>query len=489
MSKLNKDILFLLFEEFQYDSRSLFSCLMVNRYWCETAIPILWRNPWRYSISYSNENSLYYVITFYLTDDAKEFLTEQGIKLPSTSHKSLLFDYLSYCRSINVNTINTIISRSPKTSTYNQFLLQQEIYRLLMKKCLELKYLDIISIKHQIFYFPEANARFNLLCELKCDTSIDSSYFYGLSRICQKIQRLIIINTNPKANYGIVKLIEVQKNLKYFEWEDDFDEIYFIDPYDEIFMALTKKADTLNHLVIIFQFIDDYEHVFLQRVLPNLRNLKTLKIDDLTLSNETSLKKLFYRDLEIFKIDYIEIQTTSCIVENSGGHLRKILLKYCSYDDFNVDSLVLIRTICKNCPLIEDLSIVFSSSIEHFIEFEKLLLACQHLKSLLLIKNSIVDESELLSDEDRFTDGEELLKILIRSAPNKLREIRFFDNFKISLEILENFLESWKGRSPLSIFTSDPVYDKENYKDLIKKYKDDGVIKDFRCYSEVNIYF
>ncbi|CAB4460448.1 unnamed protein product [Rhizophagus irregularis] len=282
-------------------------------------------------------------------------------------------------------------------------------------------------------------------------TSIDPSYFYGLSRICQKIQRLIIINTIPKANHGIVKLIEVQKNLKYFEWEDDFDEIFFIDPYEDIFMALTKRADTLNHLKVIFQFIDDYEHTFLQKVLPELHNLRTLKIDDLTLSNESSLKKLFYRDLEIFKIDYIEIQTATCIVENSGGYLRKILLKYCSYDNFNEDSLVLIRTIYKNCPLIEDLSL-----------------------------NSIVDDNDQMSNEDKFSDGEELLKILIRSAPNNLREIRFFDNFKISLESLGSFLEGWRGRPSLSILTSDPVYEGENYINLVKKYKDDGVIKDFR---------
>ncbi|PKC11890.1 hypothetical protein RhiirA5_353654 [Rhizophagus irregularis] len=85
-----------------------------------------------------------------------------------------------------------------------------------------------------------------------------------------------------------------------------------------------------------------------------------------------------------------------------------------------------------------------------------------------------------MSNEDKFSDGEELLKILIRSAPNNLREIRFFDNFKISLEILGSFLEGWRGRPSLSILTSDPVYEGENYINLVKKYKDDGVIKDFR---------
>src|SRR5205823_2801612 len=109
--------------------------------------------------------------------------------------------------------INNMISIGSSLA-YNQFLLQQEFYSLFMKKCSELKYLDMKSIKHQIFYFPKAKTCLESLCELKCDTSTDSSYFYGLSNFCQYIQRLIIVNVNPKANHGIIKLIEVQKNLK-----------------------------------------------------------------------------------------------------------------------------------------------------------------------------------------------------------------------------------------------------------------------------------
>src|SRR6266516_7129173 len=150
MSKLNKDILFLIFEELQDDSKSLFSCLMVNRLWCETVIPILWRNPWHYDINYSNKSYLFTIIAFYLSDDIKELLTRLGIQLLSVSHKSLLFDYLSFCKSINVNTMNIIISIGSSLA-YNQFILQQEFYNLFMKKCPEFKYLDMRSIKHQIF--------------------------------------------------------------------------------------------------------------------------------------------------------------------------------------------------------------------------------------------------------------------------------------------------------------------------------------------------
>src|SRR5437868_2639959 len=143
MSKFNKDILYLLFEELQEDSKFLFSCMLVNGLWRDTAIPILWRNPWGYEddVNYQNKSSLYYIITSYLSKDVKEFLTGQGIQLHSISRQPLLFDYLSFCRSINITVINRIISIG-SSCTYNQFLLQQEVYSLFMRKCPELKYLD-----------------------------------------------------------------------------------------------------------------------------------------------------------------------------------------------------------------------------------------------------------------------------------------------------------------------------------------------------------
>src|SRR5438034_11241454 len=97
---------------------------------------------------------------------------------------------------------------------------------------------------------------------------------------------------------------------------------------------------------------------------------------------------LVFHDLEILSINYITLNSASIIIENSGGHLKKI--SQC-WDDlgweynFNEDSLILIRNIYKNCPSIEYLSLAFSSSKEHFTEFEKLLKVCQNLKSLMLV--------------------------------------------------------------------------------------------------------
>ncbi|CAB4442349.1 unnamed protein product [Rhizophagus irregularis] len=342
------------------------------------------------------------------------------------------------------------------------------------------------SIEHQIFYFPKANSTyFESLIELECDTSIDPSYFYGLARYCQYIQRIIIINIKSKSNYGIAKLIEIQKNLKYFEWIDRFDDDYFNHytecPYTEIFLELEKKADTLNHFKLFFWDDDTSIHTFPRKLLPKLYKLKTLVINEFSFVNEDLLKVLIYNDLEILNINYITLEEASKIIENSGGHLKQILLKpvdyYDDYFDFDENSINFIRKVYKYSPSVEYLSLAFLPYDDHLIEFERLLNICKNLKSLLLvIKNSKSNSY-----------GENLLKVLIKAAPINLREIRFFNDFKFSLEALEEFLEKWRGRPAISILTTDYIYESENYKILIDKYKNDGVIKDFRIETIMNV--
>ncbi|CAG8470564.1 16452_t:CDS:2 [Rhizophagus irregularis] len=415
--------------------------------------------------------------------DIKESLTREGIQLPPVTYQPLLFDYISYCRSINVNTLNTIASIGSSLA-YNQFILQQEFYGIFMNKFPELKYLDMRSIRHQIFYFPGARVRFESLCELKCDTSVNSSYFYGLAYLCQYIQRLVIVNTDPSDYHGASKLIEVQKNLKYFEWKDDHD-IYAPGPdgdsYKEVLFALEESANTINHLVLDFKFTDHTS----PKVIPKLHKLKTL-INIFSDFKEQQLKMCVYHDLEIFKIDYYNLKAASIIIENSGGYLKKILLEpyyFNNYvNDFNEDSLILIRNIHKYCPTIECLSLIFSPSNEHFTELEKLLKNCQNLKSLLLV---MFDHAQS-THENILEYGKSLLEILISSTPTNMKEIRICGEFEFSLEDLEEFLESWDGCA-LSILTSEFTYEKEDYQDLINKYKNNGVIKNFIRESYENV--
>ncbi|PKC68864.1 hypothetical protein RhiirA1_506090 [Rhizophagus irregularis] len=233
----------------------------------------------------------------------------------------------------------------------------------------------------------------------------------------------------------------------------------------------------------------------LPKVLPKLHKLKTLIVTSFPSFNEEQLKMCVYRDLETLKINYYNLKAASIIIENSGGHLKKILLE--SYElgndikNFIEDSLIFIRNIYKNCPSIEYLSLVFPPSKEHYAEIEELLKICQNLKKLLLV---IFDQTfeESTYYEKVLKYGQDLLKILISSKSTNIKEIRFYGDFKFSLKALEEFLRKWEGCT-LSILTSsyillsDYIYEEGDYKKLINKYKNNGVIKDFRSESYTDV--
>jgi len=92
MFKLSNDILSIVFEEFLYDYNTLFSCLLVNRFWCETVIPILWKNPWRNQMKEHHKKSLFNTIVSFLSEESREFLASQGIEL---TYQKPSFDYIN----------------------------------------------------------------------------------------------------------------------------------------------------------------------------------------------------------------------------------------------------------------------------------------------------------------------------------------------------------------------------------------------------------
>ncbi|GBB95144.1 hypothetical protein RclHR1_24880001 [Rhizophagus clarus] len=410
---------------------------MVNKLWCEIAIPLLWKNPWHYNINYTNKNYLFNIFFYYSS--------HKNLLSFSPSFKPLLFDYLSFCKSINIKVINEIASIG--STSYNNQLLQQEFCSLLIKKCSRLEYLNTISISHQTFLFrvPETKALIESLSELICDSFTCSSYFHDLAYNCHNIQRFIIINTTTSVNNGIIKLIEVQKNLKYFEWKDDFEQIDddIIDLYNEIFSVLEKKADNIDHLVLLFY----YQSNKLSKILPKFHKLKTLTLNKYCCLEDAMMP--VYNDLEMLNIDHITINAAVNLIANSGGKLKEVLLNYNGYynDDHYVEiyakeTLELIHKTYKNCPLIEILLLTFPSSTEHFIKFEELLIYCRNLKKLTLVIDDILDVDNYENYERNPESIKKLLQILVRSAPIGLKEIRIY-NDSIPYLGSSRILERW----------------------------------------------
>src|SRR6266542_6275676 len=103
MPKLNKDCLFMIFNELENDRSILYSCLLVNREWCENVVPILWKHPWQcftqrghlcYQSVTKRERLLFNTILLHLWDESQNILKKQRIKLFTKTIKKPLFNYI-----------------------------------------------------------------------------------------------------------------------------------------------------------------------------------------------------------------------------------------------------------------------------------------------------------------------------------------------------------------------------------------------------------
>src|SRR5213083_800851 len=101
MTKLNVDCLNLIFDELEEDKNSLHSCLLVNKEWCNIAVPILWKKYSNVILFKENEESKNLVNTILscLPPSSRQLLSDIDIKLLSTILlKTPLFNYISFCK-------------------------------------------------------------------------------------------------------------------------------------------------------------------------------------------------------------------------------------------------------------------------------------------------------------------------------------------------------------------------------------------------------
>ena len=106
MPHLIEDCFRIIFTKFQHDRRSLYSCILVNRFWCRIAIPILWKDPNSHNYNTSSYNTLIY----FLPESSKQLLIDNNIILPSTAFSNKpLFNYISFFSKISAGFIRQMI--------------------------------------------------------------------------------------------------------------------------------------------------------------------------------------------------------------------------------------------------------------------------------------------------------------------------------------------------------------------------------------------
>ncbi|PKC67384.1 hypothetical protein RhiirA1_534948 [Rhizophagus irregularis] len=169
------------FEYFRKDISTLYSCILINRLWCRLAIPLLWEDPFPkkdlFSREYLKNQHFIEIYLSKLNEDVKTKLYEYGVNNNLISSNTLLFNYPSFIKYLNIDKILSSIRTWVDTVVGKN---QGKLVNLIYKSLLE------------IFIENEGN-----LYSFEVDLSTSYSYYFN---------NIDLILQNPNLTYNIRNL-------------------------------------------------------------------------------------------------------------------------------------------------------------------------------------------------------------------------------------------------------------------------------------------
>ncbi|CAB4416120.1 unnamed protein product [Rhizophagus irregularis] len=470
MSKLPFECVNEIFEYLDEDKITLYSCLLVNRFWCESAVRILWRNIWNFR--YSRTHAPFAIISTLincLPDESKDFLNKNEITISPPISKPPLFNYASFIKVLSFSELDSIIQHVLENQNfitslsldYNKHLIAQEIIKMFMNQISSLKRLEyylnsyrIIPFNIHFACFPGAKDCLKNLSELCCNSDVYPEFFYQLSQICRNLQSLTIEFQDFISN-GLADFISLQNNLKSLN----------LSSYEKDWTNITPALIKISNTIIKLK-VDVRESNAPTSFITSYTNLQ-----ELTLMGQTSFKELqnvIFSNLKILKIHFSRPKDEVLVkfFENNGKNLEEL----------NIDGIdcSLSSLIVQFCPNLKKISSIFMDNTG-CDTLKVIFKGCQHLES---IKVWFYDYN---------SEEKEMLEIITKYSQKNFYELKIYHEMSSNLQPkdLESFLMNWKNRIPITLISIKDDYwnlplsaNKEIMK-VIEQYKELGIIQKF----------
>ncbi|GBB89116.1 hypothetical protein RclHR1_01580017 [Rhizophagus clarus] len=482
MSYLVEDCLIIIFNELRKKPSSLYSCILVNKYWCHVAMPILWEDPFElFNGGSSSRHKLYNLIISLLPTPSKRLLLDNNIiELPiQESSNQPLFNYINFSSQVPSNFIDDMIKLLIKKEdgfniikeTSQKYLLEREVYKLFVSNCENIIHFNW-QTRQPLSQFQGASTCFSQLRSLIIDLQfVTSIELFAMAQICQNIEELSVFECYDDIP-GLIWFIDTQKNLLSLSLYFKSDEKQCL----QLSEVIKRKASTLRKFSIEPLIIS-----ISPKFLPSLINLQHLELkniyghdnDRMDIFKEYewaySLSLASFPNLQYLETAFLPFSKECDLIEKSNGSILDIDI--CRMNN-NIEGIgynkKLIKVISTNCPNIERLNIEIE--IENLCGIREVLINCLRLIKLQL---------SITNNEDKCA-CDELLEILVEFSPKTLYKLTFCTNFIFTPDGLKNFFENWKGRKPLILNTHSCTgnYLTDDYKMIIGKYLGEGVIKE-----------
>ncbi|PKY28057.1 hypothetical protein RhiirB3_529618 [Rhizophagus irregularis] len=356
-------------QHFRKDFSTLHSCILVNRFWCRLAIPLLWESP--FSIPTRN---CHYIEVYlrHLNDEGKAKFNEYGINNDLLSSNTL-FNYPSFIKHLNISSIYFSIKEWVGTLVIkNNEKLEKLVYRSLFEVFLEneeilnsfeiVMFMNIVNfndtmeliLQNPNFIYNIRNLKFhtynisfqNIVPFLKflcsnCNliTSLHFYFYFALSNINdfslieKYLSQIIMSQHNLKIiSFGSSNAILYHPflSLKNSNCSNTLNTIIFdnID-FKNIITILKKVFDHLNVLDSIhILYCDSLNSDFVQQIIKVIKPFK--------------LRSLFMKEILYIESLHLLLQKCGDYLENfEFGSMReeyeesrqqflKLIMKYCT---------------------------------------------------------------------------------------------------------------------------------------------------------------
>ncbi|PKY48776.1 hypothetical protein RhiirA4_464465 [Rhizophagus irregularis] len=463
MASLVRDVLLLIFTELN-DLDSLHSCSLVNKNWCQVAVPLLWKsfsdtyeNPYNYKRE--SRKKFYNVIAHFLPNNPKDLLPQNNILLPLNKFpKEPMFKYMDFLTSLStvwIEDMAKLLINDEVGSKYKERILEFEIYKLIFNRCNNAKNFHWYT-KKRLYRYPNAKNFFSKLRSLEISPrGITSKTLIKLGKICQNLTNLEI-HMCDEDTPGLASFIKIQKKLQSLclEFDEENDEVE--EQYILLGNIIEKKASTLKK-VIIQPIITLISPIFVL----SLKNIQYL-----ALSNEYGelyenvelcewkryLNMASFPDLQYLETTCLPSSITCLIIEKSGRNILEINIH--SPLESESDNRNLIEVISIYCPKLIKLTV--NVDYKNLGEMSKIFSSCKQLEKLYLTTNVNI-----------LPNGDELLRVMSEASPMVLQEFKFGDKWNFSLKGLESFFETWKSKN------RPPIKFSHNWDELVYSWTDD----------------
>ncbi|CAG8472222.1 9206_t:CDS:1 [Ambispora gerdemannii] len=307
--KLNENVLYEIFKHLETDYKSLLSCVLVCRFWCQSALPLYWADPFQHL------NHKLIVSSYIRCLDSGErtvlFNNEVG---------SARYNYANYLKSLRMGTLYTAVEKWVEYDEVRRSRRQCRKQQQLQKK------------RRQNFTFENSHPR--------------------ILNICHSLCRLFLSNNanilDLSLDWGDIDFWQNYPSELYFQNEStslvnlNGLSIHYI--YDwPIFKHLAKSAVNIENLEILgyslFPAPKQSDENDLGLLISNQRRLKTFKLFGYgtTPSNTISAIASQKNSLSSVEIIYVHFSGTSTVqgpsLEGLAAcrNLREIIIKYCTF--------------------------------------------------------------------------------------------------------------------------------------------------------------